>query len=160
MLTISMWLSHHSNCSDASQVGWRVTQISRQLSVCHASGISSAPMGKYSQAMLIPWQISIWLQHGGETRAHTCGEATWAFLTGMEQPLAESPTSPTREERELQASRPYGTPLVDLRQMLEGDVPQDKMTCLFFVKEGIRKLSDLNTVIGNNTQFILIGGTW
>ena len=27
-----------------------------------------------------------------------------------------------------------------------------------FVKEGIRKLSDLNTVIGNNTRFILIGG--
>ena len=50
-------------------------------------------------------------------------------------------------------------PLVDLKQMLEGDIPQDKMTCLFFVMEGIRKLSDLNTVIGNNTQFILIGGT-
>ena len=49
----------------------------------------------------------------------------------MEKPLAESPTSPTREERELRASRPYGTPLVDLRQMLEGNVPQDKMTCLF-----------------------------
>ena len=65
----------------------------------------------------------------------------------MEQPLAESPTSPTREERELQVSRPYGTPLVDLKQMLEGDVLQDKMTCLFFVKEGIRKLSDLNMVI-------------
>ena len=77
----------------------------------------------------------------------------------MEQPLADYPTSPTREERELQASRPYGTPQVDLKQMLEGDVPQDKMTCLFFVKEGIRKLSDFNTVIKNNTQFILIGGT-
>ena len=77
----------------------------------------------------------------------------------MEQPLAESPTSPTREDRELQASRPYGTPLVDLKQMLEGDIPQDKMTCLFFVTEGMRKLSDLNTVIGNNTQFILICGT-
>ena len=49
----------------------------------------------------------------------------------MEQPVEDSPTSPTREERELQASRPYGTSLVDLRQMLEGDVPQDKMTCLF-----------------------------
>ena len=49
----------------------------------------------------------------------------------MEQPLAESPASPAREERELQASRPYGMPLVDLRQMLEGYVPQDKMTCLF-----------------------------
>ena len=50
-------------------------------------------------------------------------------------------------------------PKVDLKQMLDGDVPQNKMTCLFFVKEGIRKLSDLNTVIGNNTQFILIYGT-
>ena len=28
-----------------------------------------------------------------------------------------------------------------------------------FCKEGIKKLSDLKTVIGNNTQFILIGGT-
>ena len=37
--------------------------------------------------------------------------------------------------------------------MLEGDVPQDKMTCLFFVKEGIRKLIDLNTVIENNTIY-------
>ena len=49
----------------------------------------------------------------------------------MEQPLAQSPTG---EERELQASRPYGMPLVDLKQMLEGDITQDKMTCLFFVK--------------------------
>ena len=63
----------------------------------------------------------------------------------MEQPLAVPPTSPTREERDPQVSRPYGVPLVDLRQMLEGDEPQDKMTCLFFVKEGIRKRSDLNT---------------
>ena len=116
-------------------------------------------MGKYGQAALIPFQLSICLQHGEETRAHSSGEATWAVLTGMEQPLAESPTSSTREERELQARRSYGTPLVDLKQMLEGDVPQDKMTCLFFVKEGIRKLSHLNTVIGNNTQFILIGDT-
>ena len=77
----------------------------------------------------------------------------------MEQPLAVPQTSPTSEEREPRESHPYGTPLVDLNQMLEGDVPQDKMTCLFFVKDGIRKLSDLNTVIGNNTQFILICGT-
>ena len=27
-----------------------------------------------------------------------------------------------------------------------------------FIKEGIKKLNDLNMVIGNNTQFILIGG--
>ena len=73
----------------------------------------------------------------------------------MEQPLAISPTSPTRAERELQASRPYGTPLLDLRQMLQADVPQDQMMCLFLYKK--RKLSDLNTVIGNNTRFILIG---
>ena len=116
-------------------------------------------MGKYGQAALIPWQLSICLQHGEETRAHSSGEATWAFLTGMEQPLAGSPTSSTREKRELQVSRPYGTQLVDLKQMFEGDASQDKMTCLFFVKEGIRKLSNLNTVIGNNTQFILIRGT-
>ena len=45
------------------------------------------------------------------------------------------------------------------KQMLEGDIPQDRMTCLFFVKEVIRKLSDLNPVIGNNTKFILIGVT-
>ena len=37
--------------------------------------------------------------------------------------------------------------------MLEGDIPEDKMPCSFFVKEGIRKLSDLNTVIGNNTIY-------
>ena len=35
--------------------------------------------------------------------------------------------------------------------MLEGDIQQDKMTCLFFLKKGIRKLSDLNIVIENNT---------
>ena len=37
--------------------------------------------------------------------------------------------------------------------MLEGDIPQDKMTCLVFVKEGIRKLSDVNAVLGNNTIY-------
>ena len=58
-------------------------------------------------------------------------QSTLSFCKGMEQHLAVPPTSPTREERELQASRPYGMPVVDLRQMLEGDVPQDKMTCLF-----------------------------
>ena len=56
------------------------------------------------------------------SRAHSSGEATWAFVTGMEQPLAESPT---REGKRTAASRPYGTPQVDLRHMLEGDVPQD-----------------------------------
>ena len=53
------------------------------------------------------------------------------LLTGTEQPLADSPTASTGEARELQVSRPYGTPQVDLRQMLEGDVPQDQMTCYF-----------------------------
>ena len=28
-----------------------------------------------------------------------------------------------------------------------------------FVKEGVRKLSDLNTIRGNNALFILLGGT-
>ena len=61
----------------------------------------------------------------------------------MEQPLAESPT---REGKRTAVSHPYGTPQVDLRHMLEGGVPQDQMTVFIFVKEGIRKLSDLNMV--------------
>ena len=40
----------------------------------------------------------------------------------MEQPLAESPT---REGKRTAASRSYGTPQVDLRHMLERDVPQE-----------------------------------
>ena len=59
---------------------------------------------------------------GEETRAHSSGEATWAFITGMEQPLAESPT---REGKRTAASFPYGKLQVDLRHMLEGDLPQD-----------------------------------
>ena len=74
--------------------------------------------------MLDPWQLSVCLQHstGEESRAHSSGEATWAFGTGMEQPLAESLT---REGKRTAASRLYGTPQVDLRHMLQGDVPQD-----------------------------------
>ena len=68
-----------------------------------------------------------------------------------------SPTSPTREERELQASHPYGTPLVDLKHV-RGRRTTKKYDMFIFVKVGIRKLSDLNTVIGNNTRFILIDG--
>ena len=56
------------------------------------------------------------------SRAHSSGEATWAFVTRMEQPLAESPT---REGKRTAASRSYGTPQVYLRHMLEGDVPQE-----------------------------------
>ena len=54
----------------------------------------------------------------------------------MEQPLAESPT---REGKRTAVSGPYGTPQVDLRHMLEGDVPQDIDEMLF---RGIRKLRD------------------
>ena len=102
-------------------------QIPQQLSVCHASVISSACMGKCGKATLIMLQLSVCLQHGEETRAHSSG----GFCKGMEQPLGVPPISPTREEREPQVCHPYGMPLVDLRHMLEGDVPQDKMTCLF-----------------------------
>ena len=38
--------------------------------------------------------------------------------------------------------------------MLEGDIPQDKMTCLFFCKGRYQKMSDLSTVIGNNTIYL------
>ena len=89
---------------------------------------------------------------GEETRAHSSSEATWAFVTGMEQPLAESLT---REGKRTAGSCPCGTPQVDLRHMLEGDVPQDQMT-VFIFRGGIRKLSYLNMVIGNNTNVYLI----
>ena len=50
----------------------------------------------------------------------------------MEQPLAESPP---REGKRTAASRPSGTPQVDLRHMLERDVPQDVDEMLFKVSE-------------------------
>ena len=59
---------------------------------------------------------------GEETRAHSSGEATSAFLTGIGQPLAESLT---REGKRTAASCPYGTSQVDLRHVLEEDIPQD-----------------------------------
>ena len=59
---------------------------------------------------------------GERSRAHSSGETTRPFITGMEHPLAESPT---REGKRTAVSRRYGTPQVDLRHMLEGDVPQD-----------------------------------
>ena len=51
---------------------------------------------------------------------------------GIEQPPAESPT---REGKRTAASRPYGTPQVDLRHMLEGDVQQDVYEMLIKVSE-------------------------
>ena len=77
---------------ESSQIPW-------QLSVFLASEISSALMGDCGQATLDLWQIPVCLQHRVDSRAPSSGEATWAFVPGMEQPLAESPT---REERELQ----------------------------------------------------------
>ena len=44
------------------------------------------------------------------------------FLTGIEQLLAESATW---EGKRTAASRPYGMPQVEIRHVLEGDVPQD-----------------------------------
>ena len=73
----------------------------------------------------------------------------------MEQPPAESPT---REGKRTAVSRPYGTPQVDLRHMLEGDVPQDQMT-VFIFSIGIRKLSDLNTVTKGIHNIFSKGGT-
>ena len=72
----------------------------------------------------------------------------------MEQPLAMSPTFPTREEGESF----LGTPRVDLKQMLDGDFPQDKTSLFHFVMTGIRKLSDLNRMAIRYTQYV-IGGT-
>ena len=47
--------------------------------------------GMCGQAVPGPWQVSVCLQHRAElSGTHSSGEATWAFLTGMEQPQAES----------------------------------------------------------------------
>ena len=56
----------------------------------------------------------------------------------MEQPQTESPT---REEKRTAASRPYGTPQVDLRHMLEGDVPHDVDRCCLRYQK-LRDLTD------------------
>ena len=95
----------HDNYQFVSQVGslqhaWEI--VARQCLTC----------GSYQSAC----------STGEETRAHSSGEATRGFLTGIEQPLAESST---RERKRTAASRPYGTPQVDLRHVLEGDIPQD-----------------------------------
>ena len=75
----------------------------------------------------------------------------------MEQPPAISPTSPTREERTASEPSLWHAPRRPQANVRGGRTTgSDDM--FIFVKEGIRKLSDLNTVMGNNTQFILIGG--
>ena len=74
------------------------------------------------QAMLDLWQLSVCLQHRREDQSPLKWWSHLSFLTGIEQPLAESPT---REGKRIAASHLYGMPQVDLRHMLEGDVPQD-----------------------------------
>ena len=86
-------------------------------------------------------------------RAYSSGEATWAFVTGMEQPLAESPT----REGKRTANEPslWHTPSRP-QANVSGRCTTGLDAMFIFVNEGIRKLSDLNTVRGNNTKFILI----
>ena len=61
------------------------------LSVCLLSGMSSTCMGCVARERLTcgSYQPDFGTG-GGLSRAHSRGEATWAFLTGIEQPLAES----------------------------------------------------------------------
>ena len=70
-------------------------------------------------------------------------------VTGMEQPVAESPT---REGKRTATSHPYGTPQVDLRHMLEGNIPQDIDEMLF---RGIRKLTDPTQCQKEYTMFLI-----
>ena len=71
----------------------------------------------------------------------------------MEQSLAESPT----RKGKITASEP---PLWHTPSRPQAYVRRRCTTgsddMFIFVKEGIRKLSDLNTVRGNNTRFILL----
>ena len=126
-LTIATRLSHHSKCQDASELAfYRVSQIPWQLSVCLASGISLARMGDCSQATLDLWQLSVCLQHRRGDQSPLKWWSHLSFLTGIEQPLAESPT---REGKRTAVSRPYGTPQVDLRHMLRKMYHRMQMRC-------------------------------
>ena len=71
----------------------------------------------------------------------------------MEQPLAESPTREGR--RTASESSLWHTPS-EPQAYVRGRCTTASDDMFIFVKEGIRKLSDLNTVRGNNTRFILL----
>ena len=110
-------------------------QIQRQLSVCHASGISSARMGKCGQAMPVLWQLSICFQH---RRGHQSPLKWWSHLSfckGIEQPLAESPT----REGKRTASKPslWHTPSRP-QAYVRGRCATGLDDMYIFVKEGIR----------------------
>ena len=158
MLTISTWLSHHINYQDACRVGFReyrkshnnyqfVSQVGFLQNACESVARQHLSCGIYQSAC----------STGQETRAHSSGEATWAFVTWMEQPPAESLT----REAKRTASEPsiWHTPSRP-QAYVRGRCTTGLDNMFIFVTEGIIKLSDLNTVTGNNTRFILIGGTW
>ena len=71
----------------------------------------------------------------------------------MEQPLAESLT---REGKRTASELSLWHTLSRPQAYVRGRCTTGLDDMFIFVKEGIRKLSDLNTVRGNNTRFILI----
>ena len=154
MLTISTRLSHHSNCQDAYRVGFReyrkshdnyqfVTQVGSLQHAWESAGRKRLPCGSYHSACSTV----------EETRAHFSGEATWAFVTGIEQPLAESPT---REGRRTVSEPSLWYTSSRPQAYVRGRCITGVDDMFIFLKEGIRKLSDHNMVRGNNTRFILI----
>ena len=79
------------------------------------------------------------------------------FVTGIEQPLAESPT---REGKRTASSRPYGTPQVDLRHV-RGRCMYHRIRwrCLFLVavtENWVTQQDDKNVY----TIYFNKGGTW
>ena len=116
-LTIATRLSHHSKCQDAFRVGYRECRKSHaNYQLVSQVGFLQHAWESAARQHLICGSYQSACSTGDETRAHSSGEATWAFATEKEQPPAESPT---REEKRTAASRPYGTPQVDLRHMLD-----------------------------------------
>ena len=80
----------------------------------------------------------------------------WRYLSlckGMEQPLAESPT---REGKRTTTEPSIWHAPSRPQAYVRGRCTTESDDMFILVKEGIRKLCDLNTVRGNNTQYILL----
>ena len=71
----------------------------------------------------------------------------------MDQPLSESPTMAGKNCSDLRTAATQ----VDLRHMLEGDVPQELDDKMLF--QGYQKTEGPNTVIKRYTQGFYYGGT-
>ena len=144
VLTMSTRLSYHSNCQDDYRVGFREYRNSHDnYQFLMQMGSLQHSWESVARQCLSCGSYQFTCSTGEETRADSSGEATLAFVTGIEEPLAESPT----REAKRTASKPSlwhtpSRPQADVR----GRCTTGLDDMFIFVKAGIRKLSDLITV--------------